>query len=247
MTILLTGIIIFVSRALEAITGFGGTVLALPFIVMLLGVQEGVMMLTIITWLFSLYVVGTKFRDIDLKQYLIIASLLLLGLPIGMYLFRLGNVDILKKILAVIITFSAGWQLLQIFNRKNKECTEDKKINKWYYGLLFVGGIVHGMFSCGGTLAVYYTSKAIPDKGKFRATLCLLWTTLNSVLIVGYFFDETLRGRLPTVGIQTLWSLPFLVVGIICGELIHKRINAKVFSIIVFAMLLIIGIFMLVF
>ncbi len=41
--ILLSGLTVFVTHALEAVTGFGCTVLALPFVTALIGVKSAVM------------------------------------------------------------------------------------------------------------------------------------------------------------------------------------------------------------
>lgn len=103
---------------------------------------------------------------------------------------------------------------------------------------------MHGMFSSGGPLVVLYATTALPDKGSFRATLCLLWTTLNSIIITTYLFGGNLDKPALTTGV---WMLPFLVLGIIAGEKVHDKVNAKVFSYIVFSMLLFTGLFMLVF
>ncbi|MCH3916551.1 MAG: hypothetical protein LKE40_03585 [Spirochaetia bacterium] len=43
-----------------------------------------------------------------------------------------------------------------------------------------------------------------------------------------------------------LWMLPFLAVGIAIGETIHKKADQRTFSIMVFALLFVTGIFMLV-
>jgi len=44
----------------------------------------------------------------------------------------------------------------------------------------------------------------------------------------------------------TLAMLPFLCLGIIAGEIIHNKVNARTFSLIVFSMLLLTGIIMII-
>ncbi|MDD4301702.1 MAG: hypothetical protein PHS03_04415 [Sphaerochaeta sp.] len=98
--------------------------------------------------------------------------------------------------------------------------------------------------SSGGPLVVLYATRALPDKGKFRATLCLLWTTLNTIIIAGYLIEGSLT--LP-VAKTTAMLVPFVVAGIIAGEHIHDKVDARHFSIIVFSMLFATGIVMVLF
>lgn len=241
MVIFLAGIVIFATHALEAVTGFGCTVLALPFITALFGLKSGVMTLTILAWILALYIAITKRRDIDWKQFAVIVGFVIIGLPIGMYLFRHADAKPLKKILAAFIVLASSLQIAAHFNPK----AAGRKLPKpLAYGLLAAGGIVHGIFSSGGPLIVLYASGALPEKGKFRATLCLLWSTLNSILIGGYLVSASLdRATLLRTGAM----LPFLAAGIVAGEFIHKRVASRLFNLIVFGTLFCTGAIMLVF
>ncbi len=239
--ILLSGLTVFVTHALEAVTGFGCTVLALPFVTALIGVKSAVMVLTVLAWILALYIAVTKRKQIDFRQYAIIAGLMLCGLPVGIFLFRTANLVFLKTVLAVFIVFTASLQLLKLSGIVKIERPLPKPVAVI---LLVTGGIVHGMFSSGGPLVVLYAATAIPDKGKFRATLCLLWTTLNTILISTYIIGGTFT---TPVIVETAWMLPFLFAGILTGEKVHDKVDARTFSFIVFGMLLVTGIFMLVF
>jgi hypothetical protein len=246
-TIILAGIVVFVTHALEAITGFGCTVLALPFITALFGMKPGIETLTILAWILALYIVITKWKNIDWKNFVVIIVFVLAGLPIGMYLFKYVDPAPLKRILAIFIIFASGSQLVA-FWLSYREAKLGSKLalprslaKAANYVLLFLGGIVHGMFSSGGPLVVLYASKAIPDKGKFRATLCLVWATLNSIIIGSYFVNATLTAEDMT---RTLYMVPFLIFGIVAGEWAHKKVKADSFKLIVFALLLITGVIM---
>lgn len=270
--LLLSGLVVLATHALEAITGFGCTVLALPFVTAILGLKTGVMVLTILAWVLALYIAVTKRRDIDFRQYGIILGFVLLGLPLGMYLFRTVEAGSLKRVLAVFIVAASALQLAKpaLARRAERRATKTGPspadgaggeasgegeacaaalvpgAPRWlYYLLLVAGGVVHGLFSSGGPFVVLYAAKALPDKGKFRATLCLLWTTLNTVIIASYFVAGTGIG--PGAAKATAAMLPFLALGILVGERLHKKATPAVFSTLVFAMLLATGVVMLFF
>jgi len=85
---------------------------------------------------------------------------------------------------------------------------------------------------------VLYSAGKIPEKGQFRATMCLLWTTLNTVLLFQYLFEKKLN---LVITRDLLVLLPFLILGIFAGEAIHNKVNETLFKKIVFVSLLLVG------
>jgi len=237
--LILVGFVIFITHTLEAITGFGCTVLAFPFVIALMGDLEiAKIVLSILAWLLALYFVITKFGQIQWKQFGTIVLLAGVGMPVGMLLFKSLDAVTLKKALGVFIILSAAIQLYKIFVTK----AETYSLPKWVgYTFLFSGGIVHGAFAVGGPLIVLYSSQKIPDKGQFRATMCLLWTTLNTVLMIQYLLEKKLTFA---IGYDMLFLIPFLVAGIYAGEIIHKKVSEVLFKKIIFISLLLVGVTM---
>lgn len=251
LALILTGLVVFVTHGLEAITGFGCTVLAMPFAAMLLGLDKAKFLLAILAWALALYFAVTKCKAIVWKQYLIIVGFVALGMPLGMWAFaRLDRVA-LAKALGAFIVLSAGLQLWKriaspLLARRRAAAGRSSAAGAGlpmpvYWLLLFVGGIVHGAFATGGPLVVLYASKALPDKGNFRATLTLLWASLNTVLIVQF----AAGGRFTGEAWRDLgFMAPFLIAGIVAGEIAHRKVDADLFSKIVFSMLFVTGVVM---
>lgn len=238
LELLLSGLVVFVTHALEAITGFGCTVLALPFVTSLLGLRTGVLVLTAIAWLLALWIALRNRASIDFRQFGIIAAFVLVGLPVGIVLFRIVDQAAMKKILAAFIVVASSLQLAKALGKRGMKALPKPVA----YALLVAGGIVHGMFSSGGPFVVLYAASEIPDKGRFRATLCLLWATLNTIILAAKLASGDFGA---TEGIGIAAMLPFLAAGYVAGEFLHARVNAKAFSITVFSMLLATGAFML--
>ncbi len=244
--ILLSGLTIFFSFTIEAVTGFGCTVIALPFVTALLGMQEGIIVVTILAFLLALWLAVKNFKDIKFRILLTIVLCMLPGLILGQYIQTTADLSLLKTLLAVFITavsvLKLAAMIVEHYRNKGKEETEIKANVHWYsYIALFAAGIVHGLFSSGGPLAIIYTSVALPEKKHFRATLCALWTVLNTVLVSTYFIS----GRItPVMWKELLCLLPFMIAGIIVGELIHNKVNGRMFLALVYVVLLVTGVVM---
>ena len=248
MSILLAGIVVLITHTLEALTGFGCTVLAVPFITAIFGMHDGIMVLTVIAWLLALYIIITKHKYIVWKKAFTILALMIPTLPLGIYLFQNADQDLFKKILAVFITLVSLFKLITTLTTKEEDMIKYEDLppfrRRLTYVALLVAGIVHGAFSSGGPLVVLYATRALPDKKNFRATLCFVWATLNTIIIASYFKSSS--GFSVETAKLTAWMIPFLIAGIFFGEKIHNKVNSRVFSIVVFAMLFVTGIFMLI-
>ena len=245
MQIVLAGIIIIVTHALETITGFGCTVLAMPFMIQLIGLQKAKIILSTLALILALYIVTTKYKKINFREFGIIILFTTLGMPFGLYFFKTFDPFWLKKCLAVFIIISSLIQIKIIFSLR-AETTEPEKRSLRdipFYLLLICGGVIHGAFASGGPLVVLYAARRLKDKGEFRATLCLLWATLNTILFISYIQDKVLTHE---TGYNILFMIPFLFAGIILGEMIHNKVNALIFKKIVFMVLLLVGVVMLI-
>lgn len=241
MNLALVGVVVFITHALEAITGFGCTVLAVPFVTALVGLERAIPILAVVGWILALYIVVTKFKEINFKQFGIIVFFVGLGMPAGIYIFNNIDSGLMRKLLAVFIIVVSLIQLKKLFFPPKADRPLPKPL---YFLILMVGGVIHGAFASGGPFVVLYASRALPQKGAFRATLCLLWTTLNTVLMISYVINGAFTAALmKDVGIM----MPFLLTGIVAGEIVHNRVNELFFRRLVFIVLLITGAFMLVF
>jgi uncharacterized membrane protein YfcA len=232
----LIGVIVFLANILESITGFGATVAELPFVSALVGIKTAVVSLCMVSLTLAVFVVIRFHKQIDKKAYLNIVGFALLGMPVGMLAFSYLPERALKIGLGVFIILAAARGFFVLFSKKK----DRKPINETVLKiLLFIGGIVHGAFASGGPFLVMYAGEKIKEKGSFRATMCSVWATLNSVLLIKYIItgDFIIKNVMPVY----LPALPFLALGVAVGMYLHKKVSQRVFSIIVYCILLAAG------
>ncbi|MBE6835786.1 MAG: sulfite exporter TauE/SafE family protein [Ruminococcaceae bacterium] len=236
----LIGIIVLLANILESITGFGATVAELPFVSALVGIKTAVVSLCMVSLTLAIFVVIRFHKQIDTKAYLNIVGFALLGMPVGMLAFSYLPERALKIGLGIFIILAAARGFFVLFSKKK----DRKPINGIVLKiLLFIGGIVHGAFASGGPFLVIYAGEKVKEKGSFRATMCSVWATLNSVLLIKYILtgDFVVKNVVPVY----LLALPFLAVGVAIGMYLHKKVSQRVFSVIVYVILLAAGVTML--
>lgn len=236
---ILFGFVVLVTHFLEGITGFGCTVLALPFAIVLVGINTAVPVLVVLGLLLCLYIVVISRKKIIWKEYIKILLFVGLGLPIGIILYKFLDEELLKMLLAIFMIVIAIRGLWVNIKKPTKEIHMPKFIMPI---VLFLGGCFHGAFSSGGPLVVIYATKALPNKSEFRATMCMLWVTLNSII-----FAQNIATGVMTIDIWKLLliSIPFLIVGAVLGNWAHHHIKDSHFTTVVYGVLMVSGVFML--
>ena len=230
-------IIVFLSNIIQCITGFAGTVLAMPFSVMLVGYDTAKPILNILGIAASIGVLIAERKSVNKKEFLKIIAVMFAGIVAGMYLvsFFKGNPSVLYKLLGtVVIVFALVNGIKFIRKKESKELAPVAA-----YAILIAAGVVHGMFVCGGPLLVTYASMKLKDTKEFRATLSAVWIVLNSVILFGdigggYFSGEVLA--------LTGVSLAVLIGAVWLGNLISKKLSKNAFLALTYILMLISGI-----
>ena len=241
-------IVILLSNIIQAITGFAGTVLAMPFSIILVGGEEARVILNILGIAASIGVVVLNHRYIKWQEVLKICIIMAVGMAVGFVIIHFANVpkQILYFILAGFILLFTALGMYSTFFKKER-VLEDGEVDKYaklkeaaLVALLVVAGVVHGMFVCGGPLLIIYATKKLKGRDEFRATLSMVWIVLNTVnlvrdIIAGAFTAENVGHMMAVLGI----ALATLLVAIVVGNLIAKKLNKKVFMIITYALMVI--------
>ena len=101
-------LVLFVSNVIQAITGFAGTVLAMPPSVYLLGLDHAKVVLNVMAWLSGLMIAVTGYRHINWKELLKMSAVMLVGMFAGIQICRIvKSENILLTIYGIIIVVVA--------------------------------------------------------------------------------------------------------------------------------------------
>ena len=185
-------LILFGANLIQAITGFAGTLLAMPPSMQLLGVDEAKSVLAVLDQLSCLLIVLTGFRHINWKEFGKMAVLMVIGMFAGMKIFEVFPIQQLLTLYGVMILGIALWKLFGqrlIQGRKTEpeKTSEAGLLPERNFSLrslamlcvILAAGVIHGMFVSGGALLVIYASSALKEKEEFRATMAMLWVTIG--------------------------------------------------------------------
>lgn len=165
--------VLFVANVIQAITGFAGTVLAMPPSIYLLGMDNAKVVLNVMALLSGLMIAVMSYHHMNKKEVIKICVCMVAGMAIGIQICKtVPSEQILLIIYGVIILLIAG---------KNLLCHRQRTLPKaLLLVILLLAGVIHGMFVSGGALLVVYAAQVLKEKEEFRATLAPVWVVLNS-------------------------------------------------------------------
>ncbi|MDD2978974.1 MAG: sulfite exporter TauE/SafE family protein [Hespellia sp.] len=224
-------IVIFFANAIQAVTGFAGTVLAMPPSMYLIGMDNAKVVIGAITLLSGLLIAVSNYKSIQWKEFTKMAVFMFAGMIIGTKLYSVLPSDMLLKVYGFIILAVAC---------KNLFLKSERELARVLLpGVLLAAGIVHGMFLSGGALLVIYAVQVLKNKEEFRATVALIWVFLNTFLMVGQ-----LREGLYTPGnihLILLSLIPLLLATWVGGKL-AKQMKQSTFLTLTYILLIISGV-----
>lgn len=228
-------IIFFIANIIQVLTGFGGTLLAMPFSIKLIDIADAKAVLNLMA-LIACSVIAIKDRKyICFKEFIKISGLMLIGIAAGLLLEKFVAQQILQYFYGAFIIIVAIFNLL---------CKKQFQLPVFLQIIIIIcAGIIHGMYVSGGSLLVMYATFALTDKKEFRATLSLVWVLLNSALLIIQLITCTFSSY--ALILSALSILP-LILSYWIGNLIYKKIDQKKFIFIVNILLIISGIVLLI-
>ena len=234
--------VVLVTNVIQGITGFAGTILAMPFGLMLVGYEVAKPILNVLGIVAGVYVFLGNRKSVNWKELRKIVLVMACGILGGIAVKGLfaGKEQLLYILLGVfVIALSIQGLLGQLRKKEQTQKPENPAASNL---LLVSAGIVHGIFVSGGPLLIGYLTKKIQDKVEFRATISTVWIFLNSMIMV-----DDMRAGLWTgsLAVQLLITLPFFFAGMYIGGKLVKKMSQQLFMQITYVLLFVSGLVLL--
>ncbi|WP_121257503.1 sulfite exporter TauE/SafE family protein [Nocardioides ferulae] len=213
---------VLVAYTVEAVTGFGSIVIAVSLGALVLPVADLLPVLVPLNVLMTSFLVTRHRRHVD-RPTLVrrILPLMLAGMLVGYLAAPHLPAGSLRMVLGALVLWFALRELGRWLRR-----VEPRRHGPWLTRSLIVGaGVSHGLVASGGPLLVAGLAGTTLGKAALRATLLTVWLLLNTTLTVLFALAGSLLPALPRV----LALTPVLVVGLVAGEVLHRRLDEQVF------------------
>lgn len=228
MDLVLFMLILMFAVFVQALSGFGGTLIAMPLGIALMGLDLTKPVMTIVAWITGVVVVAAEWKNINPKELLKMVGVMLVGVLGG--LFVMDAVKDLKFLLIFYGVVVAGIGIKKLFVKSEKHPPV-----WWQNTSLGLAGIMQGLFVSGGSFLAVYSVEKLPEKKEFRATVNAVWAIINTVMITTYGFTGALT--VPVLKNAAIAVVPTLV-AIWLGWKLAKKVNQETFLKIIYVILI---------
>lgn len=241
MTYIVFYVLITLCNIIHGITGFAGTVLAMPFSIMLVGYATAKPVLNWLGLVAGVYVFAGNRQYVNWKELKKIVLVMAVGILCGSFLkgFFLGTSreQLIYIALGLFIIFLSVNGMIKVFKPKKEE-NKPAKASSLHNLLLAAAGLVHGIFVSGGPLLIGYLTSRVTDKTSFRATISTCWVFLNGLILATELIGGDWSMQLATTA---LISTPFMLVGMFIGGKLCARMSQQLFLKLTYVLLFISG------
>lgn len=234
-SILIIVMIVLGASFLQAGTGFGFSIMATPFLLLIFEPHHAIQINIILSIFLSIMMMPKIYKEIN---WILLKRLLfggLLGLPIGVVIYAFMDVHWLKILISILILLIT---LLLVFNFKFQQSKQRD----------IIAGVISGLLTTsigmpGPPLLIYFSGIGA-DKTTLRSTTLSFYMFIYTASL---FMQIAVSGQSDQfVWNISIYSIPIVIIGTMAGQLLFKRLNRRMFQKITYTLLFLTGSYLLI-
>ena len=234
MDLFLFFIIIFVAATLQTSSGYGFSILATPFLLILFEPFEAIQINLVLSLFISLILIYKIKHDINFSilRKLIVGSFP--GLPLGILFFYFTHITYLKLTIGIIIL------ILTIFLILNFRITQSTRRD------ILVGSLSGAMttsIGMPGPPLLLYFSGTDTKKESLRATTLAFYLFIYCVSLI---IQMSVVGTSKIVWFSSGIALPIVLISLYLGQILFNHLSQRSFQVIVYLILFFTAIYLLI-
>jgi uncharacterized membrane protein YfcA len=227
--------IIFIASILQTSTGFGFSIMATPFLLLLFQPNEAIQINLILSLLISLTLIWKIRKAVDyvLMKKFITGSLA--GVPIGLFIFM--TIDDLTTFKIVVSIMLLVLTVLLVFNLRIKRTPFRD------YLIGGVSGVLTTSIGMPGPPLLLYFAGTGTKKDVLRATTLAFYLFIYLISLgTQLMFTGTNR----IIWESSLKAIPIVIFGLLIGQVLFHWINQRIFTIFTYVLLSFTGVYLLI-
>lgn len=230
--------VIFVATLVRSTFGFGEALVAVPLLAMRLPLPVATTLAVLVSTIMAAIIVMQDWRHVQFRSATRLLLAALPGVPLGVVLLAKGNEHVVKALLGALI---ASFSLYSLLGRLKLHLREDHP--GWLLGCGFVSGVLGGAYGMNGPPLAVYGALRRWSPQHFRATLQAYFLFASLVGLLGY----TAIGLWSRTVVRLFFfSMPSVLLGVLLGRVLNRRMKSQGFFRIVYVGLTGVGILLLV-
>lgn len=230
-TIPLMGIV-FLGIFTQSLTGFGFALVAMPFLIQLLGSATAAPLGALIAITSQVLLTYRYRRMVNWRAIAPMSVAAVVGIPLGVKALQVISSDLLLTVLGVVLVLYAAYALMELHLPRLAHPA-------WAVGAGFISGLLSGAYNVGGPPLVMYAGCQQWSPQEFKGNLQGIFLVNSLSVIVVHLVAGHYQ---PVVIANYVIALPALAIGIVAGLTSDRWLNPVLFRRAVLVLLIGIGI-----
>ncbi len=228
---ILAAVIIFFASFVQGFSGFGFALVSIPFLTMCMDMKIAVPLGAMCGLVVNIYLARGLSSHFNLKELARMFIGSLPGIPVGAWILNSGSTGMLKVVLGVIVILFSLLSLTSILKKTSVD-------SKWGYLAGLFSGILGGAFNTNGPPVLIYFYLKGWDKVKQKAMITGFFLAASSVIVVTH-----IASGLTTEYVFTFFlkMLPVVLIGIVVGNNLFRKVSTELFNNVLLYALLVLG------
>ena len=234
--LLATLAILFLAALVKATLGFGESLLAIPLLTLVLGVQTATPLVSLLAITVTLFMLLRNWRQIDLSATWRLIAAAVVGVPIGVWGLKFLPAAWVTTALGVLLILVGLYNLTQPQFKPLQD-------NRWSYLFGFLAGLLGGAYNMASPPVLVYGAVRQWAPAQFRVTLQSFFLPVSLVILIGHA-----SAGLWTSRVLSLYGLawPVMLVAFWLGSRLNERVDATLFGRLLYGALVVLGIVLLI-
>ncbi len=229
--LILIGLIIFFAAFIQSFSGFGFSLISLPFLLFFFELKTVVALVALFGLVINFLLVIKLKKEINFKELKNLYIGAAFGIPIGLFILLIVDAKILKYAVAVIIII---FVLISFF-----KFTSPKALNPfWGYFSGLISGVLGGALNINGPPILIYFYCISENKIKLKSSISGYFI-VSSIIIVSAHIISGITSTF--IVLNFLYYLPLVLGGFYLGNFLFNKINTKSFNKAVLLLLIVIA------
>jgi uncharacterized membrane protein YfcA len=231
MTVFMVGLVVFLAVFTQSLSGFGSALVAMALLPAVIGIRIATPLVAVVALALEAVLVILYRESLDVRAVWKIALAAVLGTPLGVFFLTRVDERISLAVLGVVI---AGYALYALLGLKMPRLEN----SLWAYLAGLFGGMLGGAYNTAGPPVIIYADCRRWPPDEFKGNLQGYFIIVSLAIVASHAINGNFT---PQVWSLFLWSLPFLVVGIVAGLSVDRWLNPVVFRRAVLVLLIVMG------
>lgn len=228
---MIVAVVIFLAIFTQSAAGFGSALVAMPLLTGLVGIRTATPLVALVGFTSELFLLLRYRAAFNWRAVGRLSAASVVGIPLGVYLLRRIDADIVTTGLGLLLV---GYALYALFGPTLPQLAH----RAWAYGFGFAAGLLNGAYNTSGPPVVLYGNCRRWPPAEFKSNLQGFFL-LNSLVTLP---THALNGNFTTlVWHNYLLALPAVALGLWIGSKLGDRLDPGRFRQVVLVLLIVLG------